>query len=213
MQSFVTAAEAVGLGCCPVSAMRNHARSVSDALGLPAQVFPVAGLAVGWPTEGARTISMRMPLSAVIHEDRFDDSNEERAIDAYDQARHERQRATKQRASDRFGEVERYTWSEDKARRICARERATFGQYGRTETALHLRRKGSSLSVSDYCPDEARLGTVGLVRSPIVSGQVIHLLTIADDHGCSNIGAFSQTSDLRLMPEKPNQRVQSLLRC
>lgn len=133
MQSFVTAAEAAGLGCCPVSAMRNHARSVSDTLGLPAQVFPVAGLAVGWPADDVPQISMRMPLSSVIHEDRFDDSNEERAIEVYDQARHERQPVTKQRASDKFGEVDRYTWSEDKARQYALEERTTFGEYMRDQ--------------------------------------------------------------------------------
>lgn len=47
LSAFVTAAEAVGLGCCPISAVRDDATSVSTLLGLPDHVFPVAGLAIG----------------------------------------------------------------------------------------------------------------------------------------------------------------------
>src|SRR5438270_8825371 len=49
LAAFVAAAEAIGLGTCPVSAFRNEAQAVSDTLALPDHVFPVAGLALGWP--------------------------------------------------------------------------------------------------------------------------------------------------------------------
>ncbi len=49
LATFVIAAERAGLGCCPISAVRNHAARVSDLLGLPDHVFPVAGLTLGWP--------------------------------------------------------------------------------------------------------------------------------------------------------------------
>ncbi len=61
LASFVIAAEAVGLGCCPISAIRNHAAAASDLLGLPDHVFPVAALAIGRPATPPR-ISPRLPL-------------------------------------------------------------------------------------------------------------------------------------------------------
>ena len=50
-----------GLGCCPISVIRNHADAVAEILGLPDKVFPVAGLCVGYPA-AAGHISMRLPL-------------------------------------------------------------------------------------------------------------------------------------------------------
>jgi len=41
---FVAAAEAAGLGCCPISLVRNRPREVAELLGLPPLTFPVAGL-------------------------------------------------------------------------------------------------------------------------------------------------------------------------
>ena len=52
--AFVTAAEALGLGCCPISAFRNEAQAVSEALNLPSHVFPFAGLAIGYPAHPPR---------------------------------------------------------------------------------------------------------------------------------------------------------------
>ena len=73
LSALVTAAEAVGLGCCPVSAIRNRAGEVSDLLGLPDHVFPVTGLALGWPADDAE-ISMRLPLDVTVHTDRFSEA-------------------------------------------------------------------------------------------------------------------------------------------
>ena len=44
LQTFVLAAESAGLGCCPISVLRNEAPLVGEVLGLPDKVFPVAGL-------------------------------------------------------------------------------------------------------------------------------------------------------------------------
>ena len=70
LATAVAAAEAVGLGTCPISTIRNHPREVSALLGLPPHVFPVAALALGWPAEAPR-ISPRLPLAATFHTDRF----------------------------------------------------------------------------------------------------------------------------------------------
>ena len=44
LATFVRAAEAVGLGCCPISVIRDHAPTISDMLALPDKVIPVAGM-------------------------------------------------------------------------------------------------------------------------------------------------------------------------
>jgi nitroreductase/FMN reductase [NAD(P)H] len=137
LAAFVTAAEAAGLGCCPVSAIRNRAQEVSDLLALPDHVFPVAGLAVGWPTEAPR-ISMRLPLSATLHEDRYDPGPLRETIDAYDRVRATAQPYETQRHSEEFGVAENYGWSEDKARQYAKPERADFGAF--------IRSKGFSLT-------------------------------------------------------------------
>src|SRR6266851_2180177 len=64
LQTFVLAAETAGLGCCPISALRNHPDAVAAILGLPNKVFPVAGLCAGYPA-AAGYISMRLPLDIV----------------------------------------------------------------------------------------------------------------------------------------------------
>ena len=51
LATFLRAAEAVGLGCCPISVIRDHARAIADLLALPEKVVPVAGMCVGWPAE------------------------------------------------------------------------------------------------------------------------------------------------------------------
>ena len=67
MQTFILAAETAGLGCCPISALRNHADAVARILELPEKVFPVAGLCIGYPAaEGF--VSMRLPLAVTVHD-------------------------------------------------------------------------------------------------------------------------------------------------
>jgi nitroreductase len=136
LAAFVVAAEAVGLGTCPVSAFRNRAQAVSDTLALPDHVFPVAGLALGWPAGGA-AISPRLPLAATVHTDRFDDGAIERQVAAYDARRTSLHPYAAQRGVAEFGEAPAYGWSEDKARQYARPERADFGDF--------VRRKGFNL--------------------------------------------------------------------
>jgi nitroreductase/FMN reductase [NAD(P)H] len=132
MATFIAAAEAVGLGCCPISQIRNQARVVSDALDLPSHVFPIAGLAVGWPARDGE-VALRLPLAARVHADRFDDSQLAAQIDAYDRRRAAVQPYRRQRDEARFGKAELYGWSEDKARQYARPERADFGAYVRAQ--------------------------------------------------------------------------------
>lgn len=132
LSAFVLAAEAAGLGCCPVSAIRNEAAEVSRILNLPDHVFPVAGLAVGWPAKRAE-VSMRLPLSQTVHVDRFNDADFDQALADYDARREAAQPYGKQRFSADYGEADSYPWSEDKARQYSKPERDTFGAFVRAK--------------------------------------------------------------------------------
>ncbi len=82
-QNAALAAEALGLGCCMVGNVRNKPREVSDLLELPRWVFAAIGLAVGWPTR-RNAVKPRLPMSVVLHEERYSTEHLEAGIDAYD---------------------------------------------------------------------------------------------------------------------------------
>jgi nitroreductase len=128
LSAFVIAAEAEGLGVCPISAIRNHSAVLSEFLGLPDHVFPVAGLAVGYPAAPAQ-ISMRLPLSVTVHRNAYREDGLNDAIAAYDRRRAQAQPYAAQRGVRKFGTAESYGWSEDKARQYAQPERADFGAY------------------------------------------------------------------------------------
>jgi len=127
MQTTILAAESVGLGCCPISVLRNQAELVGETLGLPDKVFPVAGLCLGWPAREGH-ISMRLSPAVTLHRDRYDDTGLAAHLDSYDRAREARNPTPrdKQRAPDRFGYADPYGWSEDKARQAAQPEGAAF---------------------------------------------------------------------------------------
>lgn len=132
MTTFMRAAEAVGLGTCPISAVRNHPHEVSRVLELPDWIFPVAGLCVGYPAEPGR-ISARLPLEVTVHVDRYNETDTKEKIDAYDRRRNELQPYRKQRHAERYGNDEFYGWSEDKARQYSVPQRADFGAFIRNK--------------------------------------------------------------------------------
>ena len=127
MGFFVAAAEAAGLGCAPLSSLRDNIDAVSDILNLPKGVFPVAGVMCGWPkVEGY--VNQRLPQSVIVHYDRYDDKNLEQNINDYDQARHAIFPVPKEGQSkqDLFGTASFYGWSEHVSRQLAIPERANF---------------------------------------------------------------------------------------
>jgi nitroreductase/FMN reductase [NAD(P)H] len=118
----IMAAEAAGLGTCPISYVRGHLALVAELFGLPEGVFPVAGLTLGWPASRNAT-SPRLPPSVVVHRERYDDSGLAAALPAYD--------ALRPPGRPRYPEVhgpkpEGCTWSENAARQLSVPERADF---------------------------------------------------------------------------------------
>jgi nitroreductase/FMN reductase [NAD(P)H] len=118
----VMAAEAAGLGTCPISYVRNNLALVQQLFGLPPGVFPLAGLTLGFP-EARNETSPRLPPGLVVHRETYDDSGLAAALPAYD--------ALRPPGKPRYPEVhgakpEGCTWSENAARQLSVPERANF---------------------------------------------------------------------------------------
>lgn len=128
LSAFVIAAEAAGLGCCPISIIRNYADDISELLELPDHVFPVAGLGVGWPAREG-WVSLRLPLSVTVHRDRFHEDGIRDHVDAYDARRNGVAPYRTQRDVEKHGKDPAYGWSEDKARQYAVPERADWGGF------------------------------------------------------------------------------------
>lgn len=118
LATFVTAAEAAGLGVCPLSVIRNHCKTVAEWCALPDHVFPVAALAVGWPASPPK-VSMRLPLAETVHVDRFSDDGSVERIEAY---------GTRRRVADGSDEP----WQLQKAKMYAKLQRGDFGAYVRS---------------------------------------------------------------------------------
>lgn len=123
---FVAAAEAAGLGCCPISTIRNHMSEVRGLLALPDHVFPVAGLAVGTPAHPALKISPRLPLSKTVHRNRFEDIAQAE-VTAYDIRRLKIEETRGRTNPD--GQETRPGWSEAKARQYSEPQRVDFAGF------------------------------------------------------------------------------------
>jgi nitroreductase len=130
MTTFIRAAEAVGLGCCPISAIRDRPQIVSDLLRLPQRVVPVAGLCVGWPAQEGE-ITPRLSLMTTVVENAYGERNLAGEIGAYDRRRAQLRPYRRQRDVARWGEAPFYGWSEDKARQYAEPTRTDFGGFVR----------------------------------------------------------------------------------
>jgi nitroreductase/FMN reductase [NAD(P)H] len=130
LATFLRAASAVGLGCCPISAIRDRPQTVSDLLRLPQRVIPVAGLCVGWPAQ-AGEITPRLSLRTTVIENSYGERDLAKEIDAYDRRRAALRPYRRQRSPERWGEADFYGWSQDKARQYGVPTRADFGAFVR----------------------------------------------------------------------------------
>jgi nitroreductase len=130
LQTFILSAEATGLGCCPISVIRNRIDQVAAILALPDKVFPVAGLCIGYPAR-AGFVSLRLPRTVTMHRDVYDDSALGAAVGDYDRRRDAIHSIPKEqhRSPEEYAAVDLYGWSEDKARQAAKPEGAAFPVY------------------------------------------------------------------------------------
>lgn len=122
MGMAIAAADAAGLGTCPISYVRSHIEKVAPLFGLPDGVYPVAGLTLGWP-EARNEPTPRLPPSVVVHREAYDDAGLPTALAEYDALRPKQ----KPRYPDVHGPApEGCTWSENSARQLSVPERFGF---------------------------------------------------------------------------------------
>lgn len=124
MQNAALAAEALGLGICYIGAIRNQPQAVIDLLELPRLVFPVVGMTLGWPVAAPR-LRPRLPLTTVLHWERYDPSGEEQALADYDREMIATgiYRGRQVPVPDQPGQMEEYGWTEHSARRVAQPQR------------------------------------------------------------------------------------------
>lgn len=132
LSTCLLAAEAIGLGACPISEIRNNAAQIDPWLNLPPGVIPFAGLCLGWPV-GPGQLSPRLPLALTVHESHYRAGDLAQQLAAYDARRESRQPYEKQYQPERWGVAPRYGWSEQKARQYAVPQRGDFGSYVRAK--------------------------------------------------------------------------------
>jgi FMN reductase (NADPH) len=69
-QSFVTAAESMGLGICYIGGIRNNMKRVAELLDLPPYTVPLFGMTVGKPVT-RNEVKPRLPLKNVLGENTY----------------------------------------------------------------------------------------------------------------------------------------------
>ncbi|KYG31790.1 oxygen-insensitive NADPH nitroreductase [Alkalihalobacillus trypoxylicola] len=83
-QNLLLAAEAYGLGGVMIGGIRNQPKEVAELLNLPKYTFPVMGLCIGYPAQSPE-LKPRLPESATIFYDEYNEDQLEQAIKEYDQ--------------------------------------------------------------------------------------------------------------------------------
>lgn len=103
-QNVAVAAESAGLGICYIGGIRNNPARISELLELPQDVYPVFGFCIGHPEQDPE-IKPRLPLDAILKNDRYRDDGETAVIDDFDRtmSAYYQRRGTNQKTS---------TWSD-----------------------------------------------------------------------------------------------------
>ena len=130
MQSMICASESIGLGVCPISMIRNIIEEVKTLCKLPKGVFPISGLAVGWPDEKS-SVSLRLPQDIVTHFNTYNEKNLIDKINEYDERVFKVApiEESKQRHVDIYGVAKKGTWSENISRQLSVAERKDFKKW------------------------------------------------------------------------------------
>ena len=130
MQSTICASESLGLGVCPISMIRNIIEEVKVICKLPKGVFPIAGLALGWPDQRSN-VSIRLSQDIVIHFDKYDEKDLIQKVNKYDERVFKKDPIpeNKQRHVNLYGVAKKGTWSENISRQLSVPERSNFKKW------------------------------------------------------------------------------------
>jgi nitroreductase len=130
LMNLIRAAESIGLVCCPISVLRDQAQALADLLALPPQVFPLAGLCLGWPA-AARGINPRLALGATLHTDRYTAAESDPWVDDFD-ARYVALQAQRRGAAPATGTAPP-SWSQERVTMYGRSQRADWGAFVRRQ--------------------------------------------------------------------------------
>lgn len=84
-QNAVVALESLGLGSVYIGGIRNKPLEVAAELDLPPHVFPLVGLAIGYPDPAApASVKPRLPLDAVLSRETYRGEDPREAVARYD---------------------------------------------------------------------------------------------------------------------------------
>jgi nitroreductase len=132
-QSALIAAESLGLGGVYIGAMRNLPEQIAAELGLPAHVFAVFGMSIGYPDPARPTdIKPRLPQSVVLHRERYSALSRREAVEGYNMTMRAFQREQGMKAID---------WTQQ----CCARVKDAAALRGRDRMRGALRNLGFEL--------------------------------------------------------------------
>jgi len=136
-QNAAVAAESLGLGVCYLGSIRNNTQAVIELLTLPRLVFPVVGMALGWPA-APPVVRPRLATSAILSWDKYAEPNDAALLE-YDRAMAATgiYQGRQIPVPGKLGQMEAYGWLEHSARRA---EQAL-----RTELRAVLKEQGFGL--------------------------------------------------------------------
>jgi len=104
LANMMVAARSLGLGIVPIGGIRRSPQSIIDLLGLPPLTFPLVGLCLGHIDKDA-PLKPRMDVNTFRHDERYDASHYQEAIDSYD--------ATIMEYWKQLGRTDGLTWSQN----------------------------------------------------------------------------------------------------
>jgi FMN reductase [NAD(P)H] len=104
LANMMMAARSLGLGIVPIGGIRRSPQAMVDLLGLPPLTFPLVGMCIGHIEKDA-PLKPRMDVNTFRHEERYDASHYQEAIDSYDE--------TIMKYWKQLGRTDGITWSQN----------------------------------------------------------------------------------------------------
>jgi nitroreductase len=129
-QNAALVAESLGLGVVYAGAIRSHINAIAEDLKLPPYVYPVFGMAIGYPSERVTThIRPRLLQEAVLHNEYYDASAQHQAAETYN------------KVLDNFWKkqaIDHAVWTQHLVNRLGDVQKNNDARYALTETLRGL---------------------------------------------------------------------------
>jgi len=120
-QNVVVAAESAGLGICYIGGIRNKPAELAELLALPAGVYPVFGLCLGYPDQNPE-VKPRLPLEVILKEEIYNEDGDAQRVAEYDQR-------VREYYATRTGGGHGICWSEQVASLLSEKSRPHMRQF------------------------------------------------------------------------------------